>query len=124
GPLTSAPAGTETLLVAEDDDGIRRLARVVLTSLGYRVLEARDGEDALAVARKQAGTIDLLVTDVVMPRLGGRDLAERLRLLRPAVKILYLSGYSDEALGPRGIPDGMGFLQKPFTPLALARRVR
>lgn len=123
--LAHAPTGTETILLAEDDEGIRRLARLIFDSLGYRVLEAPNGRDALAAAQQHAGRIDVLVTDVVMPHPGGRELAERLRLVRPEMKILYLSGYSDEAVSRQGIPgDGHGFLQKPFTPLALARRVR
>ena len=109
--LAHAPTGTETILLVEDDDGIRRLARLILDSLGYHLLEAADGQEALALAQQHTGGIDLLVTDVVMPRLGGRELADRLRLLRPELKILYLSGYSDEAISRHGIPgEGRGFL--------------
>jgi two-component system cell cycle sensor histidine kinase/response regulator CckA len=123
--LAHAPTGTETILLAEDDEGIRRLAKLILDSLGYQVLEAADGRDALARLERHAGPLDLLITDVIMPNLGGRELADRLRGLRPDVRVLFLSGYSDHAISAHGIPgEGCGFLQKPFTPLALARRVR
>jgi CheY-like chemotaxis protein len=112
-------------LVAEDDAGIRKLARLIFESLGYRVLEASDGQEALALAQQHTGPLQLLVTDIIMPRVGGRELAERLRALRPALRILYLSGYSDETLDHQGLPgEGLAFLQKPFTPMTLARRVR
>jgi CheY-like chemotaxis protein len=103
---------------------VRALARHVLRDCGYTVLEAPDGEEALRVAAAHTGPIDLLATDVVMPRLGGRELAERLLPQRPGTRLLYLSGYAND---PRqlGSPGGAsGFLQKPFMPRDLAQKVR
>jgi CheY-like chemotaxis protein len=126
GPSPAPPAaGSETILVAEDDESLGELARDVLLSCGYGVLEARDGTAALEVAARHPGPIHLLLTDVVMPGLNGRELADRVRALRPEARVLYLSGYSDEMLGLRGVlePD-ITLLPKPFTPDALARQVR
>ncbi|MFO0574512.1 MAG: PAS domain S-box protein [Polyangia bacterium] len=119
------PQGTETVLLAEDEDGVRTLARHVLCNCGYTVLEARDGEDALRLACLHIGRIDLVVTDVVMPRLGGRELAERMHERDPSVRILYLSGYTDDAVVRHGILEGeVAFLGKPFSPSDLAHKVR
>jgi CheY-like chemotaxis protein len=119
------PTGGETLLVIEDDDGIRALTRRILEGCGYAVLAAADGREALAAAEGHGGRIDLLVTDVVMPHLGGGRLAERLAARRPGLKVLYLSGYADDAVVRHGVLErGAAFLQKPFTVAGLARKVR
>ena len=118
-------AGRETVLVAEDDPQLRSLVRRCLASSGYSVIEACDGAQALDLAASHVGTIDLLVTDIVMPNLSGKDLAERLLLDRPGLRVLYMSGYSDEAIARHGeLTPGAVFLQKPVTPNALVRAVR
>ncbi|MFO0592800.1 MAG: PAS domain S-box protein [Polyangiaceae bacterium] len=123
--MQSMPPGTETVLVVEDQEAVRALAAHVLRSCGYAVLEASNGLAALEIARGHAGPIDLLVSDVVMPHLGGRDLATRLLAERPACKVLFLSGYTDDALIHHGVLEAeYAFLQKPFTPSLLARKVR
>jgi CheY-like chemotaxis protein len=120
-----APRGTETVLLVEDEDGVRRLARIALEAQGYTVLEAATAADAARAAEVHAGPIHLLLTDVVMPDRGGRDLADAVRALRPGVKVLYMSGYTDDAVLRHGVLKATGaFLQKPFTPLRLARQVR
>ena len=120
-----APPGTETVLLVEDEGTLRELAREVLEASGYRVLEAAGGEDALRVADAHAGTIHLLLTDVVMPGMSGRVVAERLAPSRPGMKVLYTSGYTDDAVFQRGVlPEGTAFIQKPFTTEGLARKVR
>jgi PAS domain S-box-containing protein len=117
--------GTETLLLAEDDDSVRELVRNVLRENGYKVLEASRGEEALELSELFAGKIDLLVTDVVMPQMNGRELARQLLNQRPQTKVLYISGYADNAVFyPGGLDAGGAFLQKPFTPEALTRKVR
>jgi signal transduction histidine kinase len=124
-PVTAPEAGSETVLVAEDEPLVRVLVRKTLTQAGYRVLEAGGGEEALQLAARHDGTIHLLVTDVVMPGMSGRELMRRLAEVRPSVKVLYMSGYSDEAVERHGVLDpGTAFMQKPFTPSVLARRVR
>ncbi len=123
--LGPSPHGTETLLLAEDEDGVRALARFTLQQCGYTVLEASDGEEAIRVATNHRERIHLLVTDVVMPGMGGRILAERLLSLDPQMKVLYLSGYTDDAVVRHGIlHEEVNFLQKPFSPDALAHQVR
>jgi signal transduction histidine kinase len=123
--LLPLPGGTETILLVEDQDAVRTFARQVLLAGGYTILEARDGEDALCVAQQCQGAIHLLVTDVVMPRMGGQQLARLLGQDRPELRVLFLSGYTDDAIGGGGAPEaGSAFLQKPFTPLQLARKVR
>jgi two-component system, cell cycle sensor histidine kinase and response regulator CckA len=122
---TPSYQGTETILLAEDELGLRSLTRHILRMHGYKVLEASQGEKALRVAEEYDGTIHLLVTDVVMPVLSGRQLAERLGVVRPNVKVLYLSGYMDDAVVRHGVLQAeMAFLQKPFTPDSLAAKVR
>jgi PAS domain S-box-containing protein len=114
-----------TVLLAEDEPALRAVARRALENHGYRVLEAGDGEEALALCARHDGTIDLLLTDVVMPRLGGPELAARVRPTRPELKVLYTSGYTEAGLSPRRRLDADGaFLQKPYTPGALAEKVR
>jgi two-component system cell cycle sensor histidine kinase/response regulator CckA len=125
---SAAPApsrGSETILVAEDVAAVRAVTRQMLERQGYTVLDAPDGEAALKVAAAHQGTIHLLLTDVVMPGLSGRHLAARLTQLVPGVKVLYMSGYTDDAIVHHGIlQPGIAYLQKPFTPDALTRKVR
>jgi PAS domain S-box-containing protein len=117
--------GGETVLLAEDDESIRILAERILQNCGYSVLVAGDGREALEMATRHAGPIDLLVTDVVMPHLGGGQLAQRLGAVRPGLKVLFLSGYTDDAVVRHGVLEqGAAFLHKPFTIAALARKVR
>ena len=116
---------TETVLVVEDEVSVRSLVRGVLESRGYRVLEACHGADALSISDQHGGPIHLLLTDVVMPEMSGRDLASRVMPRRPEIRVLYMSGYTDDAIVHNGVLDaGTAFLQKPFTPDALARKVR
>jgi two-component system, cell cycle sensor histidine kinase and response regulator CckA len=123
--LTNAAPGTGTVLVVEDEAALRALSSRILRQSGYVVLEAGDGEQALRIAAEHPGTIDLLVTDVVMPVMGGRNLAERLCDLRPGIKVLYVSGYTDDAIVRHGVAqDQVAFLQKPFTPQALSEQTR
>ena len=113
------------MLLAEDEAVVRALARAVLEGHGYTVLEAADGTQALRLGALHAGPIHLLVTDLVMPASGGRELAERLLALRPGLQVLYISGYADAAVVRHGgLAPEDHFLQKPFTPEALARKVR
>jgi two-component system, cell cycle sensor histidine kinase and response regulator CckA len=122
---SSSPHGTETILLAEDEDGVRSLTREVLEKFGYTVLEAANGEEALALAGSHQGPLDLLLSDVVMPRMGGPELAQVLLRDRPALKVLYMSGYTEHPMVRRGVVDsGVAFLQKPFTPSILITRVR
>jgi PAS domain S-box-containing protein len=121
----SVPRGTETVLLVEDAAAVRAVAKQVLERQGYTVLEAPHGEAALHLAQKHRGPIHLLLTDVVMPVLSGRQLAEQLAPLRPDMKVLYASGYTDDSVVRHGILEsGTAYLQKPFTPDSLARKVR
>jgi len=123
--LRAVPRGTETVLVVEDEDAVRRIVKTALESAGYRVIEARSGPEALEAARMHSGEIHLVVTDVVMPKMSGRELVERIVKDHPGVRILYMSGYMDDAVMRHGIVEsGVAFLQKPFTRLVLARKVR
>jgi two-component system, cell cycle sensor histidine kinase and response regulator CckA len=117
--------GTETILLAEDDELVRNMTRIILSGYGYRVLAAENGAAAISIFESTEEPIHLLLTDVVMPGLSGRELADRLTRLRPETKVLYMSGYTDDAIVHHGVlEEGVNFLQKPFTPDALARRVR
>jgi len=112
-------------LLVEDDDGVRALTRHVLQKSGYTVLEASNGGDAVRLAQGHQGTIHLLLTDVVMPQMGGRQVAERLAEMRRGIKVLYCSGYTDDAVVRYGIlATGIAFIQKPYTPTLLAQKVR
>jgi PAS domain S-box-containing protein len=124
--LAKLPQGTETVLLVEDADMVRELARRVLLQNGYTVLVARHGGEALQVCEQNEGPLHLLVTDVVMPGgMSGRDLAENLAPLHPGMKVLYISGYTDNAIARHGVLEpGIAFLQKPFTPDSLVRKVR
>jgi signal transduction histidine kinase len=121
-----APRGTETLLIVEDEPSVRLLAQGVLKSLGYDVLVALHGLDALRVSREHQGPrIGLVIADLIMPRMGGAELAEWLRSLDPRLKILFTSGYTENTIAAAGMSStGIDFLPKPYTPLALARKVR
>jgi two-component system cell cycle sensor histidine kinase/response regulator CckA len=117
--------GSETVLVVEDDEMVRQLASHVLRRNGYAVLEAANAGEALLIGEKHEGTIDLLLSDVVMPRVSGADLARRLKALRPTLKVLLLSGHSDEAMAQHGLLEvPFAILGKPFTPQALLSEVR
>src|SRR5882762_1119115 len=117
--------GTETVLVVEDVAAVRAVARKMLERYGYRVLDAADGEAAVRIADGSGEQIHLLLTDVVMPNLNGRDLAALFAQTRPTTKVLFMSGYTDDAIVRHGIlEEGLAYLQKPFTPESLARKVR
>ena len=126
-PVTPPPGcdGTETILVAEDEDAVRRLVRRILEARGYNVLTARDGTEATRLAEAHAGSIGLLLTDVIMPGLGGVELGARIQRLSPGIRLLYMSGYVAEYIDRRGVlTEGTNVLEKPFTGTALARAVR
>ena len=124
-PAESSPRGCETLLLVEDEASVRQASRQFLTRSGYTVLEATDGEDGLRASREHAGPIHLMITDVVMPRMGGPQLAERLADERPEMKVLFVSGYAENTVLQHGTVDvTTRFLQKPFSSKALARKVR
>jgi two-component system cell cycle sensor histidine kinase/response regulator CckA len=119
------PRGSETILLVEDEDAVRQLSKFVLGSSGYTVLEAKDGRDALEVAERHSGGLDLLVSDLVMPKIGGQELSARLSSAHPRMRVLFVSGYPDEeAASPEGLGPGAAFLQKPYSPAALLSRVR
>jgi nitrogen-specific signal transduction histidine kinase/CheY-like chemotaxis protein len=123
-PVRRDARGTETILLAEDEPQVRAIARTILEKAGYRVLEATTPADALAIS-DQTDLIDLLLTDVIMPKISGRELAERITKRRPSLKTLFMSGYTDDAVVLHGVLEaGVFFLQKPFTPDSLARKVR
>jgi CheY-like chemotaxis protein len=117
--------GHETILLVEDEEGVRRMVRIALERRGYRVLVAASGPEALAAARAHGSAIDMVVTDMIMPHMNGRELARRLLEERPGMAVLYMSGYAGNNLQASGaLDDDMVFLQKPFAPGALTSRVR
>jgi CheY-like chemotaxis protein len=121
GPTT----GTETILLVEDDEAVRELSREILEMNGYEVLEATNGQDALNICENRDREFHLIVTDLVMPEMGGRDLADAVGPTMPETKILFLSGYADSVVFHQGmLEEGSFFLQKPFTPTGLAQKVR
>ena len=123
--LPAARRGSETVLLVEDNESARELAREALVRAGYQVLEASNGEDGLQLAADHAGDIDLVITDVVMPVMGGRELAARLAAAWPDLKIIFTSGYLDDAIvRQESLDPRSAFIQKPFTPEALGRIVR
>jgi two-component system, cell cycle sensor histidine kinase and response regulator CckA len=123
--VRSTPRGTETVLVVEDEGAIRALMRHILAGYGYSVLEAARGDEAVRVVESHAGPIHLLISDVVMPGIDGRVVAERVAARHPAVRVLFISGYMDDAVVRHGIlQEEVNFLQKPFSPVALAHKVR
>lgn len=122
GPVTRA---SETVLLVEDEAGVRVLSKRILEKAGYRVFEAANGDDAEKVFAQHADSIDLLVTDVVMPGCGGPELLARLQHRSPAVRVLYMSGYTEQSAAQKaGIDRGTPFVQKPFTAAELVRQVR
>ena len=123
--LVTARQGSETVLIVEDSEAVRRYTSAVLENAGYCVLLAATGADALALSEHFSGTIDLVLTDLVLPQMNGRELAEKLELARPGVKILFMSGYSQEMIGSRGIiAKDVAYLPKPFSPDELTAKVR
>ncbi|HEY2783778.1 MAG TPA: response regulator [Fimbriiglobus sp.] len=123
--LRALPRGTETILLVEDEDAVRVLAKFILQSNGYTVLDAADGAEAIRMAAYHDGAIDLLLTDVIMPEIGGREVADRIIIGRPRLRIMYLSGYNDDSVVRSGIAaERVHFLQKPFTAAILAEKVR
>jgi CheY-like chemotaxis protein len=119
------PRGTETILLAEDETPLRKLTALTLERLGYTVYKAENGEEALKLAAEHGDVIDLLVTDVVMPGMSGRELADALHAQRPELRVLYLSGYTDDAVVRNGVRQAeVSFLQKPFRLNALAVKLR
>lgn len=122
---TSSPGGSETILLVEDEDVVRGLARQILEQAGYKVLDASGGEEAIRLCHEHADPIHLLLSDVVMPETSGKEIAKRLTSLRPGTRVLFMSGYTDDAIVHHGVLDSdVEFIQKPFTPLALAKKVR
>jgi CheY-like chemotaxis protein len=125
GASRSQAGGSETVLLVEDEESVRQLVRETLELKGYKVLEADNGEAALKIVSGYSGTIDMLITDVVMPGMSGRELSARLCKSCPQTKVLYLSGYTEDAIVHEGVIDpDTAFLQKPFTLQMLARKVR
>jgi CheY-like chemotaxis protein len=124
-PRNSNGRGTETILLVEDEVPLRRMLQESLSNAGYRVLEANDGTDAIRKWEKQAGSIDLLLTDVVMPLVNGRQLAQRMTSAGPQMRVIYMSGYADDVIAYHGILDeNTTLVQKPFSPGALLAKVR
>lgn len=127
-PTTMVPERPQlrrTILVAEDEDGVRRLVRKVLERMGHRVLEAASGRDAEDVASAHQGEIHLFFTDIVMPDANGREVADRIRLLRPDIRVLFMSGYAEAIIAHHGLlEEGIQLLEKPFTPADMARKVQ
>jgi CheY-like chemotaxis protein len=122
----SYPRGDETVLLVEDEPTVRDLSARILREQGYRVIEAKDGAMALRLAEENGITaIDLLLTDVIMPKMGGKELADRVRSFHPNIRVLFTSGYNDDAIAHHGVLDsGIAFLPKPFTSASLTRKVR
>jgi CheY-like chemotaxis protein len=119
------PVRTETILLVEDALRVRAVVREILEMNGYHVLEARHGAEAIDISERHRGPIQLMVTDVVMPQMSGRELAQRLQPVRPDMRVIYMSGYTDDAIVRHGVlGEGIAFLSKPFTPDALALKVR
>jgi CheY-like chemotaxis protein len=124
-PAPEVLTGSETILVVEDEPGVRELVRKVLERYGYRVLVATTPHEALALAERHTDPIHLLMSDVVLPEMSGLSLASQMTTSRPAMRVMYMSGYTDSAIVHHGVLDAdTPFLQKPFTPEALVRKVR
>jgi PAS domain S-box-containing protein len=124
-PLTRTAGGTETILIVEDDDAVRKLASISLQMYGYNIVTAKDGDEALTRMEKYSKDIHLLLTDVIMPNISGRELAQQLSRGRPNLKLLFMSGYTDHSIEDHGVlNEETNFIQKPFSPEFLARKVR
>jgi two-component system, cell cycle sensor histidine kinase and response regulator CckA len=124
-PVPVEGTGTETLLLVENEPAIRNLLQLALRRKGYTVLAAESGRAALDLVRSHAGTIDLLITDVVMPDMNGPELVSRFVTIRPETQALFMSGYMDDAFSDHGILSAdINFIQKPFSPRAIAQKVR
>ena len=124
-PVRLATRGTETVLLVEDEEAVRKITRIALQMQGYTVLEADGGAEAIRLSESYPGEIHLLVSDVVMPEMGGRQLLDAVRQRRPGLRVLFMSGYMDDAVLLHGVVESTdAFIQKPFTPLSLARKVR
>ena len=123
--VEDAPRGSETILLVEDEDVVRGLATHILEDAGYKVIKAKGGAEAIQLCTSRTGRIDLLLTDVVMPETSGKEVAERVTALMPHLKVLFMSGYTDEAIVHHGVLDSnVEFIQKPFTPFGLSKKVR
>jgi two-component system cell cycle sensor histidine kinase/response regulator CckA len=121
----SASGGSETVLLVEDEESVRELVRDTLLARGYKVLVAENGEAGLRQVREQRGALDMIITDVVMPGMSGRELAKQVTADWPKIKVLFLSGYTEESIIHDGVLEaGTAFLQKPFSLQALSRKVR
>jgi CheY-like chemotaxis protein len=132
-PVAAVPAkteadfdlGAETVLVVEDEEGVRSLIGFALESAGYKILQTAEGESAVSICEKHDGPIHLLLTDVVMPKMSGPVVAEKVSALRPGIKVLYMSGYTDDAVVRHGVlTQDMPFIQKPFSPITLRKKIR
>jgi two-component system cell cycle sensor histidine kinase/response regulator CckA len=122
---SSVPQGTELILLVEDEEQVREILRHILEGQGYQVLSASNGEEALSISQDLERDIKLMITDVVMPQMSGRELAERMQALRPNLPVLFMSGYTDDAIVRHGLLDAkLNFIQKPFDADAAARKVR
>lgn len=125
GPVSTAPTAPAVILVVDDDTAVRQVTARVLEREGYRVLQAGEGTEALRVAREHSGPLDLLLTDVVMPGMNGRELSEKLAVVRPETRLLYMSAYTEDEVILRGIRvSEVAFLHKPFGLKGLASAVR
>ena len=119
------PRGNETILIVEDEEEVRKLAGKILERQGYRILEASQGDDALRISERHGGPIDLILVDVIMPGMSCSELSKHLKSPHPKMKVLYMSGYTDNAIVRHGVLEkGINYIQKPFTMEGLARKVR
>jgi PAS domain S-box-containing protein len=124
-PAEAVTSGTETILLVEDEESLRSVAKEYLTAQGYTVLDAANGVAALDVVQAHNGQIDILVTDVIMPKLGGSELVEQIHKMRPNLKVIYVSGYTEDTIGHHGVLDeGVNFIQKPYSLKGLTKRIR
>jgi len=125
GRIDLRKTASETILLVEDEEQVRRLTRNILQRAGYQVIESPSGGDALLTCEQHVGAIDLMLTDVVMPKMGGRQLADRLAGIRPRMKVIFMSGYTDDTIVHQGVLDAdVAFLQKPLTPGTVLAKVR
>ena len=124
-PCDDPPRGTETVLLAEDESMVRTMVADTLRAQGYQVLEAVNGDEALQIIHRETASIDVVLTDMVMPGIGGSELVERIRTILPDMKVLFTSGYTDvPTFKPGALPAGTAFLQKPYMPDTLAIKLR